>query len=45
MFLYKNYYDQSIFKNLLVKIKILYSTLINSKADIYKYQNINIDFF
>jgi len=37
MLLYKNYGDQLVFKNFLIKIKILYLDFINIKANIYNY--------
>ena len=36
MLLYKNYCNQSVFQNLLTKIKILYLYFINIKANINK---------
>jgi len=41
MLLYENYYDQS-FSKILIKIKILYSTIINIKANIHKYKESEI---
>jgi len=44
MFLYKNYDDQLVFKNFLIKIKILYLNFINIKANINKYKKLDPEY-